>query len=627
MDRSNTDNGCVASNDDWPPLRACCAVDAYGDAGSSFDLLEDADEEKEFLNNLEVVPCDDEWCEICITHDIAAPGFLQALQRTPARREYTNATPATIATHEDFQPTAGGGQEEAPCVESTDLHGGKPMSGIRFSRLEGRHRLLHGKTGRRTHDDGPGGLTRGLLLGRVRLERSEGKPAKHKPVYYTDFELEGEDVNYSLERAGAWDRVEHLLSHFSVTVPQTRTLRDGRVQTSYFLEPKAAILPDADIALAAYRLKTHLHKIEEKSHRRAPKLVTILKTEPPDEIRDDQLQMSMSDGVRCVPQTAVVRTMIPAAAWDCSGSRPLTIDLGCTCIISAFSTQGRHPPTRVYPQTKQDFSDLGLLDACITCTSGECSCLQQARKTYSGPRWTVLDTDARQWNRQWLQPQYVRKYELLWRADRGRRWNSLGIYKSKPLLATLISCSPLLPSRFMLTSQTSAPLLHAGVFRGNVDATSEVVHSFSTVKSGLRARYLRIIPLATQGCGAVRVGVYGRKLETGGPVAKRGGLRASSCKVTYAEDLHDGVPDMVQYTLTGPPLTADGHKKTSHYVRHGLVSCGRCRCSWCMWRNPAGARRALRREAREMTRAFIWENNCVAEDVYRGRYLESYGGA
>jgi hypothetical protein len=177
----------------------------------------------------------------------------------------------------------------------------------------------------------------------------------------------------------------------------------------------------------------------------------------------------------------------------------------------------------------------------------------------------------------------------------------------------------------MLTTQTSAPLLHAGVFRGNVDATSEVVHSFSTVKSGLRARYLRIIPLATQGGGAVRVGVYGRKLETVGPVAKRGGLRASSCKVTYAEDLHDDVPDMVQYTLTGPPLTADGHKKTSRYVRHGLVS-GRCRCSLCMWRNPAGARRALRREAGEMARAFIWEEICDAEDVYHGRCLESYGG-
>ena len=57
----------------------------------------------------------------------------------------------------------------------------------------------------------------------------------------------------------------------------------------------------------------------------------------------------------------------------------------------------------------------------------------------------------------WQQPQFVSKYELLWRADRGREWHSLG---------------------------------H---FRGNTDATSEVAQSFAGIKGGLRARYLRVV--------------------------------------------------------------------------------------------------------------------------------------
>ena len=87
----------------------------------------------------------------------------------------------------------------------------------------------------------------------------------------------------------------------------------------------------------------------------------------------------------------------------------------------------------------------------------EASWRPASRQRHRGPFWTVISDAAHGGHPAWQQPQFVSKYELLWRADRGREWHSMG---------------------------------H---FRGNTDATSEVAQSFAGIKGGLRARYLRVV--------------------------------------------------------------------------------------------------------------------------------------
>ena len=104
----------------------------------------------------------------------------------------------------------------------------------------------------------------------------------------------------------------------------------------------------------------------------------------------------------------------------------------------------------------------------------------------------------------------MREYELLWRADGGREWHSLGRFK------------------------------------GNGDATTEVAHSLSSMRGGgLRARYLRVLPTAVEGGGAMRIGVYGIPTEAvrarTGNAGSAGGGGAEATVVTY--------------TLVTPPAT------------------------------------------------------------------------
>merc|ERR1719231_647411 len=134
------------------------------------------------------------------------------------------------------------------------------------------------------------------------------------------------------------------------------------------------------------------------------------------------------------------------------------------CLIDSFSTQGRHLPTRRYPDVRKD-RETGLWvveDAAYRQSSVD----QAAHAEYRGPWFTVR---ASQHNptvgqqQRCHSPMFVRRYELLWRAENGRKWNSLG------------------------------------VFAGNNDETSEVAHSFAQIKGGLQARYLRVVPLECEG--------------------------------------------------------------------------------------------------------------------------------
>lgn len=175
---------------------------------------------------------------------------------------------------------------------------------------------------------------------------------------------------------------------------------------------------------------------------------------------------------------------------------------------------------------------------------------------YFGPTWDVLLTEqdragARHPN---LEPQWVSRYELLWRTDGGREWNSLG------------------------------------TFDGNVDATTEVAHVIDLAfKGGLVCRYLRLVPLESEGGGALRIGVYGEPVDGQQPKAcsRCGGRHGERSTHQQADD---ELPEVITYTLTMPSESFN-----CKWCLDGSVLKG-CRCSYCMGgRGGHSARRLSRR--------------------------------
>jgi len=211
--------------------------------------------------------------------------------------------------------------------------------------------------------------------------------------------------------------------------------------------------------------------------------------------------------------------------------KPLEIDLGATCAISAFSTMGRHPSTRLYP--KRGFAQRGFgkvqQGEDIVEDSAHLPGYKQGEK-YKGPYWTVrvpADHDHLTHSLAW-----VRRYELWWRADGGRQWHKLGC------------------------------------FTGNADDVGEVAHSVGELgpgRRGLVARYLRVVPLESEGGGAMRVGVYGERLGSWDRCAPRS-------RKHDAAELPRGVEtELITYTLTSSQAcSASAAARPRSHVRDGL---------------------------------------------------------
>eukprot|EP00957_Ditylum_brightwellii_P045463 3446387-Ditylum_brightwellii.AAC.1 len=108
------------------------------------------------------------------------------------------------------------------------------------------------------------------------------------------------------------------------------------------------------------------------------------------------------------------------------GGHPvLEIDFGETRVVTAVSTQGEKPPVRTYPAVTYYNSRGSRLPR------GQCKAEGHLHDgKYEGPFWKVYDPDIRhrdgstaRHNLRWVQ-----KYELFWRANRGRQWNTLGVF-------------------------------------------------------------------------------------------------------------------------------------------------------------------------------------------------------
>ena len=397
------------------------------------------------------------------------------------------------------------------------------------------------------------------------------------PYLMSAFELEGLDTAHSLQRANAWESVPATLAEHSVGMPAVHKQRDGSVAMSYKLEAQGALLPDKAVAEAENRLATHIYRI----HRRRAKLEVVVPTEPPDNLPTASrlLKATMHCAASQVPQTACVRVNEPSAYWDVARARgkPLEVDLGATCLISAVSTQGRHPATRRYPRVwKEDNGIEHVEDA-------ENRPAPEAGGKYKGPWWRVRQsegwgTGSRHLGRSekhyhsgdhaYHCPSWVSRYELLWRVDGGRQWHSLGI------------------------------------FDGNSDETTEVAHAFTAVRGGLRARYLRVQPLDSVGGGGLRLGVYGE----GASSDSKG---AGACRAVGTEARDDELSGgLISYTLTTPRARPAGQAPNSQPLAPDGQGCSGCRCSYCR----PDRRPSANRQRRRLQAIHEFSSACVVDE-------------
>jgi len=352
-----------------------------------------------------------------------------------------------------------------------------------------------------------------------------------RPYACTRLEMNGGRVGLtgalSLNRHKAWEEVPALLTQSSVALPEVSIDSNGMIVTAYHLETTHEQLPDPQVAEHQEFLRTKIFQVRgERGRRNKPRLWATLATEAPPGIELPLLpfaRLHCAGSTQCVAVGSVVRNR--QRSWDVAGSngRPLDIDLGATCLITHFSTQGRHPEIRLYPRvTRVRVDDGGGSQRRSYATIVEDHADHPPNEPYRGPTCTVLRTGLEEPSRAEPLPlAWVTRYELLWRADSGRMWHSLG------------------------------------EFRGNSDPTTEVAHSFTDAQGGgLMARYLRVRPLECEGGGAMRLGVYGLSRRSDGNCTVAGHAR----DVT---DNPDQTPQYVTYHFKQPRPTVN-----RRYSRH-----------------------------------------------------------
>ena len=419
----------------------------------------------------------------------------------------------------------------------------KPMSDVKRGRhdAEAKRHGIHGKTAHKLHYDY-------CLPLRAELESSNAKYQPNMRILYSALELDGCHASHSLDRDLAWEHVPRLLYENSIAAPSVNKKADGSIETTFLLEPLLEEVP-SDGAAADGRTdrRPGFPRTDGKVYRlhngKRPILFAVPPTAAPEAVTRGKLLVPVRVG-DCRNGRGLPLVRRPdAAAWDVArhggvGAAQLDVDLGADCDISHVATQGRPPPTRVYPRVRRERrriradllgarhnhnSGLGRRAQRTALAqrheelgegeSGDCYWVEGRRwdllkhGQYSGPFWDVLDLkgDEERCRRtgrpytpaeRWLQ--WVGRYELKYRVAGGRHWYSLGIFK------------------------------------GNVDVTGEAVHDVR----GLRARYLRWVPLEVEGLGALRVGVYGMTSAAAALVGSAAGAESG-----------EEAPDPIRYTL------------------------------------------------------------------------------
>lgn len=350
-----------------------------------------------------------------------------------------------------------------------------------------------------------------------------------------------------------------IFTDHSLVQPITRRKANGIDEVQATLEASGMLLANTTVLASQDLLRRKIFSVtgdvrsrqRRKSWKyrvRGLQLYASVPQEAPSDVQHPLLKISLRNNAYKVRQDAVCRHNSSHAAFSLEQAKghPLIIDLRKTCVVSAVSTQGRHPLTRKYPHVSYTHDEGWVVEGRPD---------WNPKERYKGPFYTVLAPASPNDPKATHVEQFVHKYELQWRSDGSHCWHSLG------------------------------------TFRGNSDCCTEVAHILerhpAVSKGGLICRYLRVLPLDSSGGGAMRVGVYGcSRDEAPQP-------RCSSCEPDT--DSNDDSPASITYTLR----TSATERFNQHFCNDGSGH-QRCRCTYCLPKRWTHTRRTeVRRQARE----------------------------
>lgn len=417
------------------------------------------------------------------------------------------------------------------------------------------------------------------------LRETEVERAPHKTedgdVLYpvTELELELGLHQHNLNKKRAWERCAELVGKTGIQM-KARTHKEQLAEVSFslptvgfFMMPSAESFP-----ASSHRQRTHqsfmLHEVQrwDRIHLGMMHVMRDLKpvchlthSEVPAAMKMPRLPARLRTRAACCPSFTFGKALlqngndhrhcwVPGPKRHCVEDEGdfLEVDLGGECVVHGVGTRGLFPTHFWYPTAEVIEKEMGL----------------RVNEYRGGVQAVVREDSPMGW---------VKKYELLYRTDRGTEWISLGI------------------------------------FDGNTNYHEEAVTSMMPFAfpgiSGIRVRYLRFRPLSKEQEGyylkkALRVAIYGHPVscKTTGSMRNHrvndlmvaaAGTAEKSRSATSPSSNESATS--ITYTLSQPM-----HCNPTYRKRTGERY--RCRCSWC---RPNYGRTARKKDSRHAAREAI----------------------
>jgi len=331
-------------------------------------------------------------------------------------------------------------------------------------------------------------------------------------------------ITRSFSKNKGWEIIPDILENESVVAPKTVINARTNLQkiTTYELKPVALIQDTANLRNNTQKSQNLDHIIFCKPpitssyhcYKFVPRKVFAkidATIPPPNSAHTDECFTHWKLQGICMPPSSSNKNrpfLHGCNTWYVEDSRLLSgsgkkhpmleIDLGQLQTVTRIFTQGGAPPVRQYPSISSNARVEG----------------HTFKGKYKGPFWNVVDPEFHWFaGKRTSQLRWVKSYELCFRADGGRQWNSLGIFK------------------------------------GNHDTTTAIAHSLANYRGGnFRCRYLRFIPIDCEKGGAMRIAIYGK--PTGTKIELAAVTTTGPCGEQRYEASGDN--DLLQYDLFHP---------------------------------------------------------------------------